>query len=72
MESRVRVVLPGPGPDWQAENAARNAAEREANERHIAQLRERARERQERQLKEGKEAIAREVVERNRRNGWPY
>jgi hypothetical protein len=65
-------VLPGPGPDWQAEIAARNAAEREANERHIAQLRERDRERRERELKEGKEAIAREVAERNRRNGWPY
>jgi hypothetical protein len=27
--------------------------------------------RQERELKEGKEAMAREVAERNRRNGWP-
>jgi hypothetical protein len=66
------LVLPGPGPDWQAEIAARNAAEREKNERAIAQLRERDRQRRERQLKEGKEAIAREVAERNRRNGWPY
>jgi hypothetical protein len=65
-------VLPGPGPDWQAEIKARNTAEREENERHIAQLRERDRERQERELKEGKEAIAREVAERNRRNRWPY
>jgi hypothetical protein len=24
------------------------------------------------ELKEGKEAIAREIAERNRRNGWPY
>jgi hypothetical protein len=49
-----------------------NAAEREENERHIAHLRERDRERQERELKEGQEAIAREVAERNGRNGWPY
>jgi hypothetical protein len=34
--------------------------------------RERDRRRQERELKEGKEAIAREVAERNRREGWPY
>jgi hypothetical protein len=65
-------VLPGPGPDWQAEIKARNAAQREASERAIAQLRERDRERQERELREGKEAIAREVAERNRRHGWPY
>jgi hypothetical protein len=69
----VSIIVPaGPGPDWEAGIKARNAAEREANERHIAQLRERARERQERELREGKEAIAREVAERNRRNGWPY
>jgi hypothetical protein len=42
------IAPPGPGPDWQAEIAARNVAEREVNERHIAQLRERDRERQER------------------------
>jgi hypothetical protein len=66
------VVPLGPGPDWQAGIAARNAAEREENERVFAGYRERDRQRQERELKEGKEAIAREVAERNRRNGWPY
>jgi hypothetical protein len=66
------VVLPGPGPDWQAEIKARNAKEREESERVIAGYRERDRQRRERELKEGKEAIAREVAERNRRNGWPY
>jgi protein involved in temperature-dependent protein secretion len=66
------VVLPGPGPDWQAEIKARNAAQREESERAIAHLRELARERRERELKEGKEAIAREVAERNRRHGWPH
>jgi hypothetical protein len=64
-------VLPGPGPDWHAELKARDAARREESLRVIANLNERARERQERELKEGKEAIAREVAERNRRNGWP-
>jgi hypothetical protein len=66
------VVPPGPGPDWQAEIKARNAAEREASERAISHLKERDRQRRERELKEGKEAIAREVAERNRREGWPY
>jgi hypothetical protein len=66
------VVPPGPGPDWQADIKARNAALREESERLIAHYRQRDRERQERELKEGKEAIAREVAERNRRNGWPY
>jgi hypothetical protein len=66
------IVPPGPGPDWQAEIKARNEAQREESERVIAHYRERDRERQERELKEGKEAIAREVAERNRRHGWPY
>jgi hypothetical protein len=66
------VVPPGPGPDWQAEIKARNAKEREESERVIADYRERDRQRRERELKEGKEAIAREVAERNRRHGWPY
>jgi hypothetical protein len=65
-------VLPGPGPDWQAEIKARNAREREESERVIAYYQERDRERRERELKEGKEAIAREVAARNRREGWPY
>jgi hypothetical protein len=66
------VVLPGPGPDWQAELKARDAERRKESERVIAYYEARQRERQERELKEGKEAIAREVAERNRRNGWPY
>jgi hypothetical protein len=33
---------------------------------------ERDRERQERALKEGREAMAREIAERNGRAGWPY
>jgi hypothetical protein len=66
------LVPPGPGPDWHAEVKARDAARREESERVIAYYNERARERQERELKEGKEAMAREVAERNRRNGWPY
>jgi hypothetical protein len=65
------LVPPGPGADWLAELKARDAARHEASLRVIANLNERARERQERELKEGKEAIAREVAERNRRNGWP-
>ena len=66
------LVPPGPGPDWHAELKAQAAARHEESLRVIAHLNERARERQERELKEGKEAIAREVAERNRRNGWPY
>jgi protein involved in temperature-dependent protein secretion len=66
------IMPPGPGPAWQAEIKARNAAQREESERASAYLRERDRERRERELKEGNEAIAREVAERNRRNGWPY
>jgi hypothetical protein len=38
--------------------------------RAIAYYKERDRQRQERELKEGKEAIAREIAERNRRAGW--
>jgi hypothetical protein len=33
---------------------------------------ERDRQREERELREGREAIAREIAERNRRAGWPY
>jgi hypothetical protein len=65
-------VPPGPGPDWQAEIKARNAAQREESERVIAHYEAQQRERRDRELKEGKEAIAREVAERNRREGWPY
>jgi hypothetical protein len=65
-------VLPGPGPDWHAELKARDAARNEESLRVIANLNARAREREERELKEGKEAIAREIAERNRRAEWQY
>jgi hypothetical protein len=65
-------VPSGPGPDWHEELKARDAAQREESARVIANLNERAREYEERLLKEGKEAIAREIAERNRRHGWPY
>ena len=51
---------------------ARNEARQRESERVIAGYRERDRERQERELREGREAFAREVSERNRRHGWPY
>jgi hypothetical protein len=67
----VPVMVPsGPGPDWHEELKARDVAQREESLRVIANLNERAREREERELKEGKEAIAREIAERNRRAGW--
>jgi hypothetical protein len=50
----------------------RDAARREESDRAIAYLNERAREHEERLLKEGKEAIAREIAERNRPAGWAY
>jgi hypothetical protein len=43
---------------------------RDQSERGIAQLKERDRERQARVAQEAREAIAREVAERNRRAGW--
>jgi hypothetical protein len=64
------MVPSGPGPNWHEEIEARNAARREESDRAIAYLNERAREHEERELKEGKEAIAREIAERNRRAGW--
>jgi hypothetical protein len=64
-------VLPGPGPDWHAELKARAAAQREDSERAVAFYESQRREREEREFKEGREAMAREVAERNRRNGWP-
>ena len=66
------MVPSGPGPNWHEEIEARNAARREESDRAVAHLNERAREHEERLLKEGKEAIAREIAERNRRAGWPY
>jgi hypothetical protein len=51
---------------------ARNEAMRREGKRVIAYYKERDRQRREREMKEGKEAIAREVAERNRRAGWPY
>ena len=65
-------VPSGPGPNWPEELKARDAAQREERLRVIANLNERAREREERENREAKEAIAREIAERNRRAGWPY
>jgi hypothetical protein len=58
--------LTGP-PEW---IAARNEQRQSDGERVVAYYRDRDRERQERELKEGREALAREVTERNRRAGW--
>jgi hypothetical protein len=67
----VPVTVPsGPGPNWHEELKTRDAAQREDSLRGIAYYKERDRQRQERELKEGKEAIAREIAERNRRAGW--
>jgi hypothetical protein len=49
----------------------REAIQRQG-ERVVAHYGNRDRERQKREEREGREAIAREVAERNRRNGWPY
>jgi hypothetical protein len=65
-------VLLGPGPDWHAERKARAAAECENSERAVAFYESQRREREEREFKEGREPMAREVAERNRRNGRPY
>jgi hypothetical protein len=64
-------VPPGPGPDWHAEIKARDAARHEESLRVVAHYETQRREREEREFKEGREAIAREVAERNRRAGWP-
>jgi hypothetical protein len=65
------VVPSGPGPNWLEESKARAAAQRKDSERAIAFYESQRREREEREFKEGREAMAREVAERNRRNGWP-
>jgi hypothetical protein len=65
-------VPSGPGPNWHEEIKARNATRAEESQRVAALHEERQRERQERELKEGREAIEHEVAERNRRAGWPY
>jgi hypothetical protein len=49
----------------------RNEALQRDSERVFAHYKERDRQREERELKQGREAIAREVAERNRREGWP-
>jgi protein involved in temperature-dependent protein secretion len=66
------MVPSGPGPNWREELKARDAARREESDRAIAYLNERARQREEREIKEAKEAIALEIAERNHRAGWPY
>jgi hypothetical protein len=64
-------VLPGPDPDSHSEVKARAVAQHEDSERAVAFYEAQRREREEREFKEGREAIAREVADRNRRNGWP-
>jgi hypothetical protein len=51
---------------------AQNEERQRDGERVIAQYKERDRQRQERELKKGREAMAREAAESNRRHGWPY
>jgi hypothetical protein len=50
---------------------ARDAARREDSLRAVAYYETQRREREEREFQQGREAMAREVAERNRRNGWP-
>jgi hypothetical protein len=59
--------LTGP-PEW---IAARNEQRQKEAERVAAFYANQEREREEREFNEGREAMAREVAERNRRNGWP-
>jgi hypothetical protein len=66
------LVPSGPGPNWLEESKARDAARREESLRVVAHYEAQRREREEREFKEGREAMAREVAERNRRLGWPY
>jgi hypothetical protein len=63
-------VPSGPGPGWHKEIEARNAARAEESQRVGAFYDAQERERQERELKDGREAIAGEVAQRNRRAGW--
>jgi hypothetical protein len=51
---------------------SRREAIQRQGERVVALYGNRDRYRQECEEREGREAIAREVAERNRRNGWPY
>jgi hypothetical protein len=64
------VVLPGPGPDWQAEIAARNEAQRKESERVAAFYARQEAEREEREAAEARAANERQI-ERRRREGWP-
>jgi hypothetical protein len=61
-------VLPGPGPDWQAEIAARNVARHEESLRVIAHYKERDRQRE---AAEARAANERQI-ERRRREGWGW
>jgi glucose-6-phosphate dehydrogenase assembly protein OpcA len=63
-------VLPGPGPDWQAEIAARNVARHEESLRVIAHYKERDRQREEREAAEARAENERQI-ELRRRQGWP-
>jgi hypothetical protein len=62
-------VLPGPGPDWQAEIAARNVVRREESAGVGAFYNAQEREREARNAREAAAAQEYEVAERNRRAG---
>jgi hypothetical protein len=50
--------------------AARDGAQREESEHVIADYAARQRERQEREAKQAREVFERQIIERNRANGW--
>jgi hypothetical protein len=50
--------------------ATRDAAQQEESEHVIADYAARQRERQEREAKQARETIERQITERNRANGW--
>jgi hypothetical protein len=56
--------------EWWEQIEERNRLAREEGERGIAQLKEHDRQREVREAKGAREAIAREVAERNRKAGW--
>jgi hypothetical protein len=62
-------ALPAP-PITREQIAARDAAIREDSERAIAHYAARQRERQEREAKQAREMVERQIAERNRANGW--
>jgi hypothetical protein len=63
------AAIPAP-PMTRDQIAARDAAQREESEHVIADYTARQRERQEREAKQARETIERQITERNRANGW--